>query len=99
MNVSAVNPLTLPSLPLLQRRSLPDSPALYFVLDNDQVLYVGRATSLLKRWINHYRSTDLEKFRNVKIAGLKCSDLNHLLRIERTLIQAFKPPLNKTQVY
>ncbi len=49
-----VNPLDLPSLPLESRRSLPDISALYFVLDeDDELLYIGRANNLVKRWRGH----------------------------------------------
>jgi len=40
----------LPSLPLDARRELPATPAIYFVLAGDTVLYVGQSVSLRQRW-------------------------------------------------
>ncbi len=40
----------LPSVPLDERRELPDTSAIYFVLAGDTVLYVGQSVSLRQRW-------------------------------------------------
>lgn len=37
MNTADINPLTLPSLPLLERSDLPNCPAVYFVLNGDHM--------------------------------------------------------------
>ena len=53
----AVNPHTLPSVAFEEIRQLPDLPGLYFVLsDTKELLYVGRAGSLKKRWRQHHRA-------------------------------------------
>ncbi|BAZ19051.1 hypothetical protein NIES4071_109360 (plasmid) [Calothrix sp. NIES-4071] len=39
MNVTDINPLTLPSLPLSDRLKLPNLSAIYFVISNGQVIY------------------------------------------------------------
>jgi len=50
MTVEAVNPLTLPSLSLQERRSLPECAAVYFVLNsNDEILYIGGTVNLAQR--------------------------------------------------
>jgi hypothetical protein len=40
MNPKTIKPLTLPSLPLVDRSQLPACPAVYFVLESDAVLYI-----------------------------------------------------------
>lgn len=42
----SITPATLPSLPLDQRKDLPDTAALYFVLTGETVLYIGKSTNL-----------------------------------------------------
>jgi hypothetical protein len=37
MNTADINPLTLPSLPLLERSDLPNCSAVYFVLNGDRM--------------------------------------------------------------
>jgi len=45
--MTTVPPLALlPSLPLNERRDLPDTAAIYFVLAGDSVLYVGQPLHL-----------------------------------------------------
>jgi len=44
---SIVNPLALPSLPLAERRNLPNVSAIYFALSSKgEVLYVGKLLTL-----------------------------------------------------
>ncbi len=42
--------VALPSLPLDERRDLPDTAAIYFVLAGDAVLYVGQSVNVRQRW-------------------------------------------------
>ena len=95
-----VNPLDLPSLPLESRRSLPDISALYFVLDeDDELLYIGRANNLVKRWRGHGHDLfiDIEQLgldlNNLRIAWLKC-DKRLINSSETKFIARLKPLLN-----
>ncbi len=46
IDTSAITPSALPSLPLDERRDLPDTATIYFVLAGDTVLYVGQSMAL-----------------------------------------------------
>lgn len=94
MNPAPVDPLALPSLPLTDRSQLPVCPAVYFALDGDRVLYIGRSVNLQQRWITHHRYSQLKGLNNVRIAWLECSDPSLLPEIEVALIEYFQPSLN-----
>ncbi len=95
MNTRNIDPLTLPSLPLKERSSLPSCPAIYFVTASDNVVYIGKAANLASRWVNHHKWSELTKIDcPVKIAWLECSDDKLLEDIEAALIEQFKPKLN-----
>ena len=94
-----INPLTLPSLPLTERRKLPKLPAVYFALaTSGEVLYIGRSKNLAARWALHHRYVELETIGNIRIAWLHCSDESLLHKIEDALIKDFLPALNHTQI-
>jgi len=94
MNLATINPLTLPSLSLANRSALPPCLAVYFALEGDHVLYVGRSVNLQQRWITHHRYSQLKGLNNVRIAWLECSDPSLLPEIEAALIEYFQPSLN-----
>lgn len=82
----------LPSLPLSRRSDLPRCSAVYFVRDGSgQVLYVGSASNLKRRWINHGQ---------VRYITEQCviawAELPHdQVRItESIMVQRYNPPLN-----
>lgn len=95
MHITEVDPLALPSLSLAEHSRLPSCPAIYFVLQENRILYIGQTVNLTQRWATHNR---LKQFANmvgdVRIAWLECSDTNLLLKIESALIEQFKPELN-----
>lgn len=87
--------LTLPSLPLNQRSQLPNCPAIYFVMQGEHVLYIGKTINLAQRWVDHHKWNQLIALGTpVKIAWLECSDKNLLTQIETALIRQFAPELN-----
>jgi excinuclease UvrABC nuclease subunit len=95
MNTNNIDPLTLPSLPLKERSSLPSCSAIYFVMDGNCVLYIGKSVNLAQRWATHHKLSQLVKLDSVlKIAWLECSDANLRDDIEAALIQQFTPKLN-----
>nr|WP_290224204.1 helix-turn-helix domain-containing protein [Trichocoleus desertorum] len=96
MNLSKpefINPLALPALPLLKRYKLPNLPAIYFVLEEQTVIYIGRTVSLLQRWMSHHHLKHLQD-RDVRIAWFQCDNLDAHSTLEAQLIKAFKPELN-----
>jgi excinuclease UvrABC nuclease subunit len=98
MNPSNIDLSALPSLFLASRSDLPTCPAVYFVLESDRVLYIGRSGNLQQRWVNHHRYKQLKTISNVRIAWLECSDPSLLPEIEVALIRQFLPPLNDSAV-
>ncbi len=94
MNITEINPLALPSLPLGERSQLPNLPAIYFVLNGESVLYIGRTVNLSQRWVSHHRYEEISQLKLAKIAWLECSDPALLNEIEQALISYFLPPLN-----
>ena len=99
MNSETVDPLALPSLPLVTRGELPNCPAIYFVLNGDAVLYIGRTNNLYQRWIAHHRWHQLKAMSgDIRIAWLQCGDAKRLSDIETALIKHFQPSLNQTKV-
>ncbi|MEG4798777.1 hypothetical protein QUA69_27325 [Microcoleus sp. LAD1_D1] len=94
MDLAAIDPLSLPSLPLVDRVQLPVCPAVYFVLESDRILYIGRSGNLKQRWVIHHRYSQLQRLNNVRIAWLECSDASLLPEIEAALIEYFQPSLN-----
>jgi predicted GIY-YIG superfamily endonuclease len=94
--VDTIEPLTLPSLPFESIKELPKLPAVYFVISNNEVLYIGSSCNLNRRWKEHHRYQDFKELDLVKITWLELSDTNLLREIELTLIYKFKPRLNLT---
>ena len=72
MNTQLIDPFTLPTISLSQRKYLPSVCAVYFVLHDNKVIYVGKATVLKQRWDSHHR---IKEFKNlsgeVRIAWLQ----------------------------
>lgn len=99
MNIAAIDPLTLPSLPLGERSRLPNCPAIYFVLNGTRVLYIGQTINLAQRWLTHHRWQQFSKQgESTRVAWLNLEDteLNLLPGIEAALIEYFRPELNGT---
>jgi hypothetical protein len=94
MNLLGIDFSTLPSLPLASRSGLPACPAVYFALEGDHILYIGRSVNLQQRWMAHRRYRQLKGISNVRIAWLECSDPSLLPEIEAALIEYFQPSLN-----
>lgn len=88
-------PLNLPSVSLLERHNLPSCQSIYFVLEDGQVLYIGRTVNLNQRWAVHHILPQLKMRKGeVRIAWLECSVAELLPEIETGLIEHFQPLLN-----
>jgi hypothetical protein len=96
-----LDPFQLPSLPLAERKKLPDCAAIYFAIDaNNRVLYVGKAKKLVARWKNHhrlYKLEEIDKECSVRIAWQAWNE-EDLDEAERSSIKRFQPLLNNTEV-
>ncbi len=91
--------LNLPSLPLKSRKDLPNCQGIYFVISSQGTIqYIGCTKNLRRRWQQHHRLGQLEKYFDVKIAWLEVSESELLPEIEKALIKWFKPYLNQTTV-
>lgn len=96
IKVNEINPLKLPSLPLVERSQLPKLASIYFVLQEETVLYIGRAINLFDRWTCHHRFEELRYLQNVKISWLEFhnASVDLLVNVEKILIKHFRPKLN-----
>lgn len=98
---TALDPLQLPSVPLVERKQLPNCAAIYFAIDaNNRFLYVGKAKNLAARWKNHHRIHKLEEIDkecSVRLAWQAWNE-EDLDEVERNSIIKFQPLLNNTEV-
>lgn len=98
---TALDPLQLPSVPLVERKQLPNCAAIYFAIDaNNRFLYVGKAKNLAARWKNHHRIHKLEEIDkecSVRLAWQAWNE-EDLEEVERNSIIKFQPLLNNTEV-
>ena len=88
--------LALPWKRLDDRRHLPPCAAIYFVCDGQgKVLYIGRTTSLLHRWLSHNRIRQCRELEQCRIAWLEVTDTLLLPAIEEACIAYFCPSWNE----
>jgi len=98
INPSELNLSALPSMPLENRLSLPQSSGIYFAIDSQNTIqYIGRAVNINQRWTQHHRYYQLSQMGSVRIAYLT-ADADLLPSIESALIQWFNPALNGSDV-
>src|SRR6266508_2332056 len=101
VNVNEIKPLSLPSVSLSERNSLPATPSIYFVVsETEEMLYIGQTINLQKRWLSHHRTRQLTSFSCVKICWLALDGItpDELALLEEECIAYFKPVLNATTV-
>lgn len=86
---------TLPSLPLSNKKALPEVTCIYLAIDSlGSVQYVGQSINLRQRWANHHRFSQLAEL-DVCITWIEVSKPELLNEIESALIEWFDPPLNE----
>lgn len=87
---------------LRQRHQLPDSPGIYFVVDErERLLYIGQAKSLRGRWAgaSHHRYKQFYRKGLDKIAlRYILTSVSELEKLEREYIEQLKPLLNESKV-
>ncbi|MEA5554278.1 hypothetical protein VB713_25415 [Anabaena cylindrica UHCC 0172] len=92
----------LPNLPLKKREILPKKSGIYYVIDDQSIIwYIGQAKSLRSRWSgnSHHRIYQLEKQRK-KVFTIYYELVNEtqLDIIEKQRIEQYNPQLNGTIV-
>lgn len=93
MNLKAIKLDALPRLPIEQRFRLPGIPAIYFVMYQNQVLYVGKAKHLRNRWVDHHRLDEMMGY-PLEIRWMRYPV--HLLdSAEEAAIAITQPPMNQ----
>nr|WP_228024950.1 GIY-YIG nuclease family protein [cf. Phormidesmis sp. LEGE 11477] len=83
-----------------ERNQLPERSAIYFAVSCSQVLYVGLATNIKRRWQNHHRYKQLElidRKADVTLFWLTCPQ-HQLQELERQYIEYYCPTLNQTKL-
>lgn len=75
--------------------ALPEASCVYFAMNVDKVLYIGKAINLKRRWQKHHRMTQLLEYVDVDIhyKEVQCTELGVL---EKECIARFDPVLNGT---
>jgi hypothetical protein len=92
----STNPLPFETLPLTDKRKLPNCPAVYLLIDqSNTILYIGETEQLVLRWLSHDQLHLQLSYDDLRIAWIECSDTSLLKTIEWLLIQRFDPPYNK----
>lgn len=85
---------SLPSLPLVEKNKLPDTPAIYIVWSSNRLLYIGKTRSLKHRFGSHHKMVDfLAVGDNVWIAWFSVDSQDSPL-LEGSLIELLDPELN-----
>lgn len=91
----------LPHVSLTELYELPEVSAIYYVVVNETVLYVGQATNLKDRWRSHHRTLQLMTFIYagilVDIYWREC-EKSALNEEESKDIETFTPRLNRSPV-
>lgn len=91
------NVITWPSMSYEHHANLPDISAVYAVLCDDEVLYVGSAINLRKRWLNHHRARLIAPLSNTVIVW-QITDRQLLRETETKYIKLLKPAWNQKYV-
>lgn len=66
----------------------------YFILHDDQILYVGRTKNLKKKWVSHHILQNYKIPISAKIAWYEAKPNWSLEKMERSLIEYYKPKIN-----
>jgi hypothetical protein len=94
IRLGAVNPLGLSYLNLEDKKRLPNIPAIYFVIEQKRIIYVGKAERSAFRWISHHIHSKIESRTSVRIYWLEIKDVKKLQEVEKYFIALYEPELN-----
>jgi excinuclease UvrABC nuclease subunit len=90
-----------PSVDLFSRYRLPASGGLYFVLERETILYIGKTVSFRQRWQGHHRLSDVAQHERARIHYLSTDHKVTawaLTILELWCIARFKPRYNNARV-
>ena len=90
---SKINPFSLPSVLLQNKDLLPARGAVYFVIDANEILYIGQTKNLYNRWRSHHKQPEISDSNQILIAWLECDEPQRT-PLELELIKLHKPRLN-----
>jgi hypothetical protein len=83
----------LKTIPINEIKKSNDTNCYYFVMGNDVVLYIGKTTSIKRRFLTHHKKRDFGTLNANCVKILRFEDTNET---ETSLIEMFKPELNIT---
>jgi hypothetical protein len=95
INPADINLDQLPRVAITEANSLPNIPALYFCISDNDLLYLGITHDLNRRWQAHHKTIELISHPKVKIHWLAIAVADISTKLERTFIQHWQPALNK----
>jgi excinuclease UvrABC nuclease subunit len=84
------------------RQHLPEAPGLYFVYDNDELLYIGYAKNIRQRWRSHHRLAMLrERGGTYHIECEIVTDVGYEKAddLERRAIETYAPTWNNRNMH
>lgn len=88
-------PDPVPFVGFAKRSDLPKLSGVYCLVEDGEILYVGKTRDLRKRWQSHHKSAVIKNASQAKIFYILAEE-SILSQIEVALIKYFAPPLNKT---
>ncbi|MBW4443299.1 MAG: GIY-YIG nuclease family protein [Plectolyngbya sp. WJT66-NPBG17] len=89
----------LPAVAIEDAGLLPSLPAVYFVIANERILYIGKALNLQQRWKNHHRWGEIFALGvAARLHWLEFNDALLIQLLEQCFINYFDPPMNNTPV-
>ena len=99
INLSDLKILELPSVLMSERRFIPRQICgCYFVIDDDNILYIGQAGNIKNRWNGHKLKLLYKQLPNVRIAWLRTHH-SVLDKVEKFYITTLKPKYNISKVF
>lgn len=88
--------LDLPSVTFEDRSQLPGDPAVYFIVDlNEIIVYIGQADNLRMRWVSHHRAPQMCAGYRIFWQSAPKTDL---VAIEERAIAEYRPVWNGSSV-
>ncbi|BDA71713.1 hypothetical protein CAL7716_058790 [Calothrix sp. PCC 7716] len=88
----------LPSVSIKLKKQLPIISAIYFVLSESEILYIGKSLNLNNRWKTHHRRFDFLRYENITIYWYQYTEIETLIELEAYLISKYSPKINNSKI-
>jgi hypothetical protein len=98
LDIEQIDPFSLPSIAVKDRKNLPEMRAVYFVVSDTRLLYIGRAVCLQKRWAQHHRIAEFGMSDHIAWLPLPSMADEELKKLEEACIRHFKPRMNQVVI-